>query len=152
MVDLTSHFPILSGGRDDFAMLNRNASAANLIQIRSATFSPGRAASGGALAPEPPRTTRSQPEPIRIFSKKKLAHIFLEKKLALCANVQHSSHCENLMTTMDAAQEWRNCTVAEQRVIKCKYCVSHNKMNSIIRSSGTIFFPLLYVNSRIGFN
>ena len=33
MVDLTLHFYILSGGRDDFAMLNRNASAANPIQI-----------------------------------------------------------------------------------------------------------------------
>jgi len=40
MVDLTLHFPILSGGRDDFAMLNRNASAANPIQIRPATFPP----------------------------------------------------------------------------------------------------------------
>ena len=28
---------------------------------------PGRAASGGALAPKPPRATRSQPEPIRVF-------------------------------------------------------------------------------------
>jgi len=30
----------LNGGRDDFAKLNRNASAANLIQIRPATFPP----------------------------------------------------------------------------------------------------------------
>ena len=30
----------------------------------------GRAASGGALAPEPPRATRSEPEPIRNFSPK----------------------------------------------------------------------------------
>jgi len=29
------------------------------------TFNPGRAASGWALAPEPPRATVSQPEPIR---------------------------------------------------------------------------------------
>jgi len=34
MVDLTLHFHIFSGGRDDFAMLNRNASAAHLTQIR----------------------------------------------------------------------------------------------------------------------
>ena len=34
IVDLTIHFHILGGGCDDFAMLNRNASAANLIQIR----------------------------------------------------------------------------------------------------------------------
>jgi len=40
MVDLTLHFHILSGDHDDFAMLNRNASAANLIQIRPATFPP----------------------------------------------------------------------------------------------------------------
>jgi len=38
MFDLTLHFLILSGGRDDFAMLNRNTSAANLIQIKPATF------------------------------------------------------------------------------------------------------------------
>jgi len=35
---LTLFFPILSGGRDDFAMLNRNASATYLIQIIPATF------------------------------------------------------------------------------------------------------------------
>jgi len=40
MVDSTLHFYIFSVGRDDFAMLNRNASAANLIQIRPATFPP----------------------------------------------------------------------------------------------------------------
>jgi len=40
MVGLTLHYLILSGGRDDFAMLNRNASAANLIQIMPATFPP----------------------------------------------------------------------------------------------------------------
>jgi len=40
MVDLTLHFPILNGGRDDFAMLNRNALAANLIQIRPTDFPP----------------------------------------------------------------------------------------------------------------
>jgi len=39
-VDLTLHFHILSGGRDDFAKLNRNASAENLIQNRSVTFPP----------------------------------------------------------------------------------------------------------------
>jgi len=38
MVDLT--LPISSGGRDDFATLNRNVSAANLFQIRPATFPP----------------------------------------------------------------------------------------------------------------
>ena len=36
MFDLTLHFLILSGGRDDFVMLNRNASAANLIRIKPA--------------------------------------------------------------------------------------------------------------------
>jgi len=40
MVNLTLHFHILSLDRDDFAKLNRNASAANLIQIRPATFPP----------------------------------------------------------------------------------------------------------------
>jgi len=40
MVDSTLHCHILSGGRDDFANLNRNASAANLIQIRPTTFLP----------------------------------------------------------------------------------------------------------------
>jgi len=39
----------------------------NLIQIRSATFQSGRAASEGALAPEPPRATRFTPEYIRNF-------------------------------------------------------------------------------------
>jgi len=38
MVNLTLHFHISSGGRDDFAKLNRNASAANLIRIRPATY------------------------------------------------------------------------------------------------------------------
>ena len=33
----TLHFPNFCGGRDDFPTLNRNASAANLIQIRPAT-------------------------------------------------------------------------------------------------------------------
>jgi len=40
MVDLTWHFLISCGGRDGFAKLIRNASAANLIQIRPATFPP----------------------------------------------------------------------------------------------------------------
>ena len=40
MVDLTLHFLISCGGRDDFSTLNRNASEANLIQIRPATFLP----------------------------------------------------------------------------------------------------------------
>jgi len=39
-IDLTLHFHISCVGRDDFAKLNRNASAANLIQIRPATFLP----------------------------------------------------------------------------------------------------------------
>ena len=42
MVILTLHFQILSGGRDDFAKLNLNASATNLIQIRPATFPAGK--------------------------------------------------------------------------------------------------------------
>jgi len=46
MVDLTLHCPILNGGRDDFAMLNRNALAANLIQIRPPTFLPSAVARG----------------------------------------------------------------------------------------------------------
>jgi len=33
MVDLTLQFHISSGGRDDFATLNRNVLEANLIQI-----------------------------------------------------------------------------------------------------------------------
>jgi len=33
MVNLTLHFHVLSGVRDDLAKLNRKASAANLIQI-----------------------------------------------------------------------------------------------------------------------
>jgi len=40
MVNLTLHFHISCEGRDDFAKLNRNASAANLIQISPATFPP----------------------------------------------------------------------------------------------------------------
>ena len=40
MVNLTLYFHILGGGRDNLAKLNRNASAANLIQIRPATFPP----------------------------------------------------------------------------------------------------------------
>jgi len=37
---------------------------------------PGRVASGVALAPEPPRATRSQPEPIRTAEKNVFFHIF----------------------------------------------------------------------------
>jgi len=37
---LTLNFLISCGGRDDFSTINRNASAANLFQIRPATFSP----------------------------------------------------------------------------------------------------------------
>jgi len=42
IIDLTLHFHISCVGRDDFAKLNRNASAANLIQIRPSTFPPSR--------------------------------------------------------------------------------------------------------------
>jgi len=38
MFDLTLQFSHLSGGRDDFAMLNRNALAATLIHTSQATF------------------------------------------------------------------------------------------------------------------
>ena len=38
------------------------------------------------------------------------------------------------------------------RVVKCKYYVYKNKMGSIIRSSGTVFYSFLYLNSRLGFN
>ena len=44
MVDLTLHFHISCVGRDDFAKLNRNASAANLIQISPAFFPDSRRA------------------------------------------------------------------------------------------------------------
>ena len=40
MINLTLHFHFSCEGRDDFATLNWNASVANLIQIRPATFSP----------------------------------------------------------------------------------------------------------------
>jgi len=39
IIDLILHLDISWVGRDDFAKLNRNASAANLTQIRTATFS-----------------------------------------------------------------------------------------------------------------
>jgi len=42
--------------------------------VETPTF--GRAASGGALAPEPPRATRSQPEPIRTVPQKPLFFTF----------------------------------------------------------------------------
>jgi len=38
------------------------------------------------------------------------------------------------------------------RVVKCKYFVSQKKMGSIIRSTGTVFYSLLYLNSQQGFN
>ena len=38
MIDLTLHFYISFGGRDDFATPKNNVSAENLIQIRPATF------------------------------------------------------------------------------------------------------------------
>jgi len=36
------------------------------------------------------------------------------------------------------------------RVVKCKYHVSQKQMGSIITTSGTMFYSLLYFNSRIG--
>ena len=38
------------------------------------------------------------------------------------------------------------------RVVKCKYYVLQKKICSIIRSTGTVFYSLLYLNARQGFN
>ena len=40
LISSSSHFPMLSGGRDDFAMLNRNAGSKSKIQIVHPFFRP----------------------------------------------------------------------------------------------------------------
>ena len=38
------------------------------------------------------------------------------------------------------------------RVANCKYHVLQKQIGSMIRASGTVFYSLLYFNSRLGFN
>jgi len=48
---------------------------------------------------------------------------------------------------MGAIALWPNT-----RVIQCKYCVSRKRNEPVIRSIGTIFYSLVYVNLRLVFS
>jgi len=53
-----------------------------------------------------------------------------------------------------SAHEWRNCTVAEHacsKMTKHNTMFHKNKLDSIIRASGAIFYSLLHFNWQLGF-
>jgi len=70
-----------------------------LLQTRALLRNTGRAASGGALAPEPLRATRIQPEGIRNITKKiKIRALYaLEGRVAEPALACHVSHVHDTL-------------------------------------------------------